>query len=94
MLFSFTSTWCTDHTQSKIKEVPRNILSAKVWKIVAGFGKISAYASLKTRTELGVQKGKRSLLACHTRYKYSMETSRSSVKVRLSIKVRNFSDIW
>ena len=38
-------------------------------------------------TEPGVRKGKRSLLACHTRSKCSMETTRNSVKVKLGIKV-------
>ena len=32
-------------------------------------------------TEPGVRRDKRSLLACHTRYKCSMETTRNSVKV-------------
>ena len=37
--------------------------------------------------EPGVQKGKRSLLASHTRCKCSMETTRNSPKVRSGIKV-------
>ena len=41
----------------------------------------------KRGTEPGVRKGKRSLLACHTRCKYSMETPRNSVMVKLGIKV-------
>ena len=41
----------------------------------------------KRGTEPGVRKGKRSLLACHTRCKCSMETTRNSVKVKLGIKV-------
>ena len=39
------------------------------------------------RTEPGVLKGKRSLLACHTRCKCSMETIRNSEKFNLGIKV-------
>ena len=41
----------------------------------------------KWDTEPGVRKGKRSLLACHTRRKCSMETTRNSVKVKVGIKV-------
>ena len=41
----------------------------------------------KRGTEPGVQKGKRSLLASHTRCKCSMETTHNSVKVKLGIKV-------
>ena len=45
-------------------------------------------ASPKKRgTEPGVKKGKRSLLAYHTRCKCSMETTHNSVKVKLGIKV-------
>ena len=35
----------------------------------------------------GVWKGKRSMLACHIRYKCSMETTHNSVKVKVGIKV-------
>ena len=38
-------------------------------------------------TETGVRKGKRSLLACHTRCKCSLESTRNSVKVKVGIKV-------
>ena len=41
----------------------------------------------KWGTEPGVQKGKRSLLASHTRCKCSMETTHNSVKVKLGLKV-------
>ena len=41
----------------------------------------------KRGTEPGVRKGKRSLLASHTRSKCSMETTLNSVKVKLGIKV-------
>ena len=44
-------------------------------------------ALAKSGTEPGVRKGKRSLLACHTRCKCSMETTRNSVKVKVGIKV-------
>ena len=37
--------------------------------------------------EPGVQKGKRSLLASHTRCKCSMETTHYSVKVKVGINV-------
>ena len=38
-------------------------------------------------TEPGVRKGKRSLLACHIRFKCSMETTHNSVKVKRGIKI-------
>ena len=37
--------------------------------------------------ERGVRKGNRSLLACHTRCKCSIETTHNSVKVKVGIKV-------
>ena len=46
--------------------------------------------SPKRGTEQGVQKGKRSLMACHTRCKCSMETTNNSVKVKLGMKVMKF----
>ena len=48
---------------------------------------IGAQASPKRGTELGVRKGKRSLLASHTRCKCSMETTQNWDKVKLGIKV-------
>ena len=41
----------------------------------------------KRGTEQGIRKGKRSLLACQTRCKCSMETTHYSVKVKLGIKI-------
>ena len=41
----------------------------------------------KRGTKPSVRKGKRSLLACHTRYKCSIETTCNSLKVNLGIKV-------
>ena len=46
----------------------------------------------KWGTEPGVRKGKRSLLACYTRCKCSMETTRNSVKVKVGIKVMKFAE--
>ena len=51
----------------------------------------------KTETVPGVRKGKRSLLACHTRCKCSMETTLNSVNVKLGIKrerKRSDSVLW
>ena len=48
---------------------------------------IGALASPKWGTEPGVRKGKRSLLACHTRCLCPMEITRNSVKVKVGIKV-------
>ena len=47
----------------------------------------------KRGTERGVRKGKRSLLACHTRCKCSMETTHNSVKVKLGIKVMKWAEM-
>ena len=44
-------------------------------------------------TEQGVRKEKRSLLACYTRCKWSMETTRSSRKVKIGIKVMKYGTI-
>ena len=41
----------------------------------------------KSGMEPGVRKGKRSLLACLTRCKRSMETTRDSVKVKFGIMI-------
>ena len=41
----------------------------------------------KCGTEQGVRKGKRALLACHTRCKRFMVTTRNSMKVMFGIKV-------
>ena len=48
---------------------------------------IGAQANPQKRTEPGLWKGKRALLACHTPCKCSMETTHNSVKVKLGIKV-------
>ena len=49
---------------------------------------IRAHASPAERgTRPGVRRGKRSLLASHTRCKCSMETTHNSVTVKLGIKV-------
>ena len=48
---------------------------------------IGALASPKWGTEPGVRKGKRSLLASHTRCIFSMETTHNLVNVKLGIKV-------
>ena len=77
--------------QSKIEKVPRGIQGEKSSKDMASLrnlvSTIGAQASPKKGTEPGVRKGKRSLLACYTRCKCSMETTHNSVKVKLGIKV-------
>ena len=77
--------------RKKIEKVPRGIQGEKSSKDMASsrnlVSKIGAQASPKRWTEPGVRKGKRSLLASHTRCKCSMETTHNSVKVKLGIKV-------
>ena len=57
----------------------QRIFQVRVEKIMEGLGKndLTIRASLKSpkRTEEGVLKGKRSLLACHNCHKCSMGTS-------------------
>ena len=48
---------------------------------------IGTQASPKRETEPDVRKGKRSLLASHTRCKCSVESTHNSGKVKLGIKV-------
>ena len=52
-----------------------------------GLSNWSISKSPKGGTEPGFRKGKRSVLASHTYYKCSLETTRSSVKVNPGIKV-------
>ena len=77
--------------KSKIEKVPRGIRGEKSSKDMASsrnlVSTIGSLASPKMGTEPGVRKGKRSLLASHTRCKCSMETTHNSVKVKLGIKV-------
>ena len=65
--------------QSKIEKVPRGIRGEKSSKDMASsrnlVSTIGALASPKWGTEPGVRKGKRSLLASHTRCICSMETT-------------------
>ena len=77
--------------EGKIEKVPRGIRVEKTSKYMASsrnlVSTIGTLASPNWGTEPGVRKGKRSLLASHTRCKCSMETTHNSVKVKLGIKV-------
>ena len=55
----------------------------------SGLNNLNTSKSQNGRTEPGVWKGNRSLLACHTRCKCSMETTHNSVKVKVGIKGMN-----
>ena len=66
------------------------------WKVEEKYSKIgkTAWSKQMEHTQVpkrgtgpAVRKGKRSLLASHTRYICSMETTRNSVKVKPGIKV-------
>ena len=74
VFFLFIWSWI-----SKIEKVPRGIRGEKSSKDMASsrnlVSTIGALASPKMGTEPGVRKGKRSLLACQTRCKCSMETT-------------------
>ena len=77
--------------QCKIEKVQRGIQGEKSSKDMASLrnlvSTIEAQASPKRGTETGIRKSKRSLLACNTRHKCSMETCRNFVKVKVGIKV-------
>ena len=79
---------------SKIEEVPRDIQVENSGKDTANSGKTDFnYWSMKKyqkRTEVGVQKSKCSFLACHFQCKFSMETTRVSVNVKLDNNVLKF----
>ena len=66
--------------KSKIEKVPRGIQGVNSRKDTASSVRLAPKG-----TEPGVRKGKRSLLACHTRCKCSMEATHNSVKVKLGI---------
>ena len=76
---------------SKIEKVPRGIQvesRVKTWQVRGIWSQKLEHQQVQKRgMELGVQKDKRSLLACHARCKCSMETTHNSVKVKLGIKV-------
>ena len=69
----------------------RGVFQAKIRKKrhgqfeIISLNNLSISKSQKFGTELGVRKGKRSLLACHIRCKYSMETTRNLVPVKVNI---------
>ena len=61
----------------------------KTWQVPSKFG-LNNWSISKSqnggRNQVS-RKGKRSLLAYHTRCQYSMETTRDSVKVKVAIRV-------
>ena len=64
------------------------LCQVKTWQVRGIWSQQLEHKQVPNRgTEPGVRKGKRSLLASHTRCKYSMETTHNSVKVKLGIKV-------
>ena len=71
--------------KDKIEKVPRGIQGVKSRKgtrqVRENWSQQLKHKQVQKRgREPGVRKGKRSLLACHTRCKSSMETARNSVK--------------
>ena len=82
----------------KINEITRGFWSEKSGKsqqIWENWSQQLEHMQVKKRgTELGVCKGKHSLLACHTYSKCSMETSHDSVNVKFDIKVISWGRVW
>ena len=79
-IWNDTTLFCiASNGKSKIEKVPRVIRGEKSSKDMASsrnlVSRIGAQASPTMGTEPGVRKGKRSMLACHTRCKCSMETT-------------------
>ena len=75
---------------SKLEKVPKDVQSEKYGKLQLVWENWSQqldHMQVQKRTEPGVRKGKLSRLACRTRRKCSMETSRDSLKVKVCIKV-------
>ena len=65
----------------------RGIFKIKSREYTTSTGKlVSKMEHKQVPTEPGVRLGKRSLLACHTRYKCPIETTRNSVKVEFGVK--------
>ena len=60
---------------SKIEKVPRSIRGEKSSKHMASSRNMVSTIGAQASPTIGVRKGKRSLLACHTRCKCSMETT-------------------
>ena len=83
---------------SKIEKVPRGIRGEKSSKDMASsrnlVSTIGALASPKMGTEPGVKKGKRSLLACHTRCKCSMETTHNRGRSSSVLRSWNWWKVW
>ena len=77
-------------THSKIEKVQRGIQGKKSIKTRQVRENLSQQFEHKqfpkSETDPGVWKGRRSLLACHTRCKCSMATTRNSMKVKRGIK--------
>ena len=76
----------------KIEKVPRGFKGEKsikeTWQVCQNWSQQLEHKQVtKWGTESGVRKSKLSLMACHSRCKYSMETTRSSVKVKQGSKV-------
>ena len=76
---------------STIEKVLRGIQSEKSSEHTASSRNLVSTMGAKVSPQKGdgtrCQKGKRSLLACHTRFKFSMETTHNSEKVKRGIKV-------
>ena len=86
-----------DSNSKQNQEVPRGMQGDKSSKNMASsrnlVSAIGAQASPKKGgEEQGVRKGKRSLLASHTRCKCFMETTHNSVKVKLGHEIGGKSD--
>ena len=75
---------------NKIRKVTEAYSKWKVGKTTTGLAKWSQqvdHVQLQNEREPCVRRGKRSLMAWHTRREWSMETSRNSVNVGVGIKV-------
>ena len=79
---------CEKAKSRKYQRVFKVKSPVKTWQVRGIWSQQLEHKQVPKRgTEPGVRKGKRSLLASHTRCKCSMQTTHNSVKVKLGIKV-------
>ena len=87
-IYRFTNIMWSKAKSRKYQAVFKVKSRVKTWQVRGIWSQQLEHKQVPKRgTEPGVRKGKRSLLASHTRCKCSMETTHNSVKIKLGIKV-------
>ena len=89
---NWSPTLCRRQIEKGVFKVKSGV---KTWQVRGIWSQQLEHKQVPKRgTEPGVRKGRRSLLACHTPYKCSMETTHNSVKIKLGIKVMKWWKVW